>query len=92
MKYTGMVLGLLCAALLAGQEFNRTEDVVYGRKFGTALTMDVIEAARPNGIGIIFVVSGGWRSNHASIVPKNFEKLLERGYTVFAVEIGRAHV
>lgn len=85
MKCTELVLGLLCAALLSGQDFKRTEDVVYGRKFGTALTMDVIEAAQPNGIGIIFVVSGGWRSNHASIVPKNFGKLLERGYTVFAV-------
>lgn len=85
MKYTAFGIGLLCAALLAGEDFKRTEDVVYGRKFGTALTMDVIEAAKPNGFGVIFVVSGGWRSNHASIVPKNFGKLLERGYTIFAV-------
>jgi len=84
MKLVALVLGV---GLLVGsaQDFKRTEDVVYGRKFGTALTMDVIEPFTPNGFGMVFVVSGGWRSNHSSIVPKNFGKLLERGYTVFAV-------
>jgi len=80
----GWILGIV-SALATAQDFKRTEDVVYGRKFGTALTMDVIEPAKPNGFGMVFVVSGGWRSLHASIVPKNFGKLLDRGYTVFAV-------
>jgi acetyl esterase/lipase len=66
-------------------EFTRTEDVVYGRKFGVALTLDVIAPAKPNGFGIISIVSGGWRSSHDSINPKNYAPYLDRGYTVFAV-------
>src|SRR5438034_5230363 len=30
-------------------DFKRTEDVIYGRKFGTALTLDVLQPARTNG-------------------------------------------
>jgi len=70
----------------------RQEDIIYGRKFGTALTMDRFtphENAR--GIGIIFVVSGGWSSRHADIteyaVPF-IDQLAARGYTVFAVVHG----
>ena len=68
----------------------RTEDVVYGRKFGVALTLDVFQPAAgvtPNGIGVIAVVSGGWFSDHAAIHPRgsNWKLLLARGYTVFAV-------
>jgi acetyl esterase/lipase len=84
MKCFGLLLGIALVSAM-GQEFKRTEDVVYGRKFGTALTMDVIEPAKPNGFGMVFVVSGTWKSNHNSIVPKYFSKVLERGYTVFAV-------
>lgn len=66
----------------------RTEDVVYGRKFGTALTMDVFKPAKPNGVGLIFVVSGGWFSAHEAINPGFLEPFLKRGYTVFAVVHG----
>jgi hypothetical protein len=34
------------------------------------------------------VVSGGWRSSHDSISPKNYAPYLERGYTVFAAGHG----
>ena len=41
--------------------FTRREDVIYGRKFGTALTLDVFRPLKEaNGLGVIFVVSGGW--------------------------------
>ena len=66
-------------------DVTRTEDVVYGRKFGVALTLDVIQPAKPNGYGIVSMVSGGWRSSHDSISPKNYAPYLDRGYTVFAV-------
>ena len=46
-----------------GPAFTRTQDVVYGRKVGTALTMDVFTPRKDaNGLGVIFVVSGGWFS------------------------------
>ena len=70
--------------------YTRTEDIVYGRKFGTALTLDVFQptATKPNGLAIIHVVSGGWISAHGSIYPNNFQVFLDRGYTVFAVVHG----
>jgi len=71
------------------QTFNRTEDVVYGRKFGVALTMDVFAPKdKPNGRGIIFCVSGGWVSSKAGINPGVLKEFLDRGYTVFAVVHG----
>lgn len=68
--------------------FTRTEDVVYGRKFGTALTLDVFEPPRKNGAAILFMVSGGFHSSHEAINPQFFRPFLDRGYTVFAVVHG----
>ena len=86
-----LLAGLLCALRLFPAQtqtqtvVTRTEDVVYGRKFGVALTLDVIQPANPNGYGIVYMVSGGWVSNHDSINPRNYAPYLDRGYTVFAV-------
>jgi hypothetical protein len=44
----------------------RTE-LIYGRKFGTALTLDVIEPLKPNGYGVVYMVSGGYFSGHDGI-------------------------
>ena len=65
--------------------YTRTEDVIYGRKFGTALTLDVFQPRKPNGVGIIAIVSGGWYSAHEAINPVLFVPLLDHGYTMFAV-------
>jgi hypothetical protein len=36
----------------------RIEDVIYGRKYGTALTLDVIRPKKnPNGLGIVEIVA-----------------------------------
>ncbi len=69
-------------------DFQRTEDVIYGRKFGTALTLDVFQPRKSNGAGIILLVSGGWFSAHEAINPDAFRPLLARGYTVFPVVHG----
>lgn len=66
----------------------RTEDVIYGRKFGTALTLDVFQPEKPNGFGIIVMVSGGWFSAHEAINVGMYQPFLNRGYTVFAVVHG----
>ncbi len=68
-------------------EYTQTE-IIYGRKFGVALTMDVIQPKNPNGYGVIFVVSGGWRSIHEGIKPVKHSDLLGRGYTIFNVVPG----
>lgn len=69
--------------------FTRQEDVIYGRKFGTALTLDVFAPkTKTNGLGVIFVVSGGWFSAHEAINSGTVQEFLNRGYTVFAVVHG----
>jgi len=72
---------LLCFSAFAqtNTSFQRTEDVIYGRKFGTALTLDVFQPAQTNGLGIVLMVSGGWFSEHEAITPKFFQPLLDRG-------------
>src|SRR5712671_6668224 len=92
-------LGLLLSCLLltiAGPavrsaeapDWTRTQDIIYGRKYGLALTMDVFTPKKANGIGVIYVVSGGWFSGPQAIRPTLVAPLLKRGYTVFAVVHG----
>ena len=69
-------------------DYKRTEDVIYGRKYGTALTLDVFRPAKPNGAAVIFCVSGGWFSSHEAMSLPFAAELLKRGYTVFAVVHG----
>ena len=93
------LIGLLsCMALLStfaplraadDPALTRQEDVIYGRKYGTALTMDVFTPRKDaNGAAIIFVVSGGFFSSHEAINPAFFKEYLGRGYVVFAVVHG----
>jgi acetyl esterase/lipase len=70
-------------------QFTRQEDVVYGRKDGMALTLDVFTPKKgANDAAVIWVISGGWFSSHDSIGPGTVLPLLKRGYTVFAVVHG----
>ncbi len=85
---------VMAGAAPAAGSFKRTPDVIYGRKFGTALTLDVFAPTKnANGAAIIAVVSGGWYSDHAFVEGGMFRDLLidpfvQRGYTVFAVVHG----
>lgn len=79
--------GTLCLGAADPEEYTRKE-VIYGRKDGMALTMDVITPKEPNGLGVVWAVSGGWFSSHDAIRPAAVAALLERGYTVFAVVHG----
>lgn len=97
MKSLHLIL-LLVAALLAPngwaqtekKEPTRIEDVIYGRKSGVALTMDVYKPDKPNGYGVVWVVSGGWFSSKAVLQKSDvfLRPFLNRGYTVFAVVHG----
>jgi acetyl esterase/lipase len=82
---------LLVAVSLKGaaaDDYKRIEDVIYHRKAGTALTMDIFKPAKTNGLGIAFMVSGGWFSAHEAIMPAFYKPFLDHGYTVFAVVHG----
>ncbi|MBI3464268.1 MAG: alpha/beta hydrolase [Planctomycetes bacterium] len=81
-------------ALAADQPaMQRRDDVIYGRKHGVVLTMNVFSPAKDaNGAGVVWVVSGGWVSAHEIARPEfpfsPVNELVSRGYTVFAVVHG----
>ncbi len=91
----GLVIAALCCtsltAVVRGDDVvRRTEDVIYGRKFGMALTLDVFQPAKPNGCGLLFLVNGGWLSSKSTpmmvtVRPEDYRVYLERGYTMFAI-------
>lgn len=71
-------------------QVTRTRDVIYGRKFGMALTMDVFTPhSDANGAAIILVVSGGWVSDSEALnnqlIGHFVAEPIRRGYNVFAV-------
>ncbi|MED5446776.1 MAG: hypothetical protein VYA62_01015, partial [Planctomycetota bacterium] len=61
-------------------------DVVYGHKYGLALTYDVLQpGSGRNRAAVMFMVSGGWVSRWSppEDAIERFRYLLEAGYTVF---------
>jgi acetyl esterase/lipase len=83
----GLLLSVGLAARAADEaEFTQQQDVIYGHKWGMALTMDVFTPKQSaNGAAVIQVVSGGWFSFREAINPAAIKEFLKRGYTVFAV-------
>jgi acetyl esterase/lipase len=75
---------LLLPEVLSAQ-VERQRDIIYQRTEGVALTMDVFVPEKPNGIGIIKIVSGGWKSNHSKVKEGFSSPYTDHGYTVFAV-------
>jgi acetyl esterase/lipase len=84
------ILLVLACTQARGQENdpNHIRDVIYAHKVGVALTMDVFKPAKPNGIGVIWMVSGGWVSTHEGINPGLAQIFTSRGDTVFEVVHG----
>jgi acetyl esterase/lipase len=89
--------GLLCLVVLVAMVVGglwwylhpvvqRTNGVAYGQRGERTLALDVIKPANPNGLGVLVLVSGGWKSKN----PGEFGEwmaapILRRGYTVFAI-------
>lgn len=94
MKFTFaiiMFVSVLISTRTSSANVKITPDVVYGHKFGMALTFDVYQPQKEsNGAGVLFMVSGGWYSRWVD--PKNmlnwFKPLLDEGFTVFSVRHG----
>ncbi len=87
----GVLLAAFCMPAVGAEEarpWTRTEDVIYGRKHGMALTLDVFKPKEPTRAALIFTVSGGWFSAHQAINPEVIAEFLRRGYTVFTVVHG----
>ncbi len=69
----------------------RTSDVIYMKSGGTAFTMDVLRPAKPNKAAVVFMVSGGWVSDHSmlnSFGPEIEKVFVNAGFTVFEVVHG----
>lgn len=91
----GLLLGLaglgLAGSLVAAgwfyfhPRFDWQRGVVYGERAGETLTLDVLTPPATNGLGIAYLVSGGWKSGRRSFHPWLTAPLLRHGYTVFAV-------
>jgi predicted esterase len=73
-------------------DFTHVEDVIYGRKDGVALTMDVFTPReKPNGRGVILCISMKFQSSKDMLKyfhPGTTSEFLNRGYVVFAVVHG----
>ncbi len=79
-------------ALVAGSlwlyyhpSYDETADVVYGQRKSHDLTMDIFVPDDPNGAGILFLISGRWKSRSEPIEPWPAAPLLRDGYTLFLV-------
>ncbi len=86
----------LAGAQTGPGEYSRQSDVIYGHKFGLALTMEVFAPAKRNGLGVVWIVSSSGTSNREQTLQPSFERrvlpFLEHGYTVFAVIHGSSPV
>lgn len=70
---------------------SRIQDVIYMKAGGTAFTMDIAKPAKPNKAAVVFMVSGGWVSDHAmlqSFIPGIEKAFVDEGFTVFEVVHG----
>lgn len=75
----------LLSAEFASAQIERERDIVYQQFEGVSLTFDVFKPEKPNGIGIIKIVSGGWKSSHSKVKEGFSSPYTDHGYTVFAV-------
>lgn len=83
---------VILAVVLAGSiwiylhpTISKTSGIVYGQRHGHDLTIDVLQPAKPNGLGVLLMASGSWKSHAGTFQPWIAAPILRRGYTVFAV-------
>jgi len=91
LKVTGFVLlfAAIAAAVVlwyANPPLEPLAPVTYGERHGTDLVYHILRPAKgPNGRGIVFMVSGSWKSSPGKVEPWIVAPLIRRGYTVFGV-------
>jgi acetyl esterase/lipase len=82
----GLVLGVVAGVwTYLHPRFTWTRELSYGERHGEPLRIDVLQPAAPNGLGVLLMVSGSWKSGAHSLRPWLVAPLLRRGYTIFAV-------
>ena len=63
----------------------RSPHQVYGQRHGENLVLEIVRPTQPNGLGVLLLVSGSWKSSTNGFRPWMAAPLLRRGYTVIAV-------
>ena len=91
MRLATLILIAAAGLTAADANFEIVPDIIYGHKLGMALSMDLFQPkTNPNGAAVLFMVSGGWRSNW--VPPETavnlFRPLVDKGFKVFAVRHG----
>jgi acetyl esterase/lipase len=82
----GLLLALTGGCALLSPKVSRTDGIVYGTRGDQTLGLDVIRPEHPNGLGVLMLVSGGWKSRQPGKFPTwPLSPVLRRGYTVFDI-------
>jgi acetyl esterase/lipase len=88
---------IVCVPILAGgiagglwwyfhPSVQRTNGITYGKRGEHNLVLDVIKPSKPKGLGVLVMVSGGWKSSESGTFKEWMATpLLRSGYAVFAV-------
>ena len=93
-KHAALCILLLAFGGPASAEPRVDKNVIYGMHSGLALLMDVHYPDKPNGYGVVFIAGSGWHMplayNGGSLKERAagtryLQRLLEAGYTVFAI-------
>ena len=66
-------------------KLERRETIRYGQRKGHDLTYELMQPKRSNGLGVVVMVSGSWKSNPDSFTPNIGRAFLKRGYTLLAL-------
>ena len=83
-----LLILVLCVATVWAYfhpSYTRIAGIVYGQRQGHDLTIEMVRPARPNGLGVLLLNSGGWKSQAGSFKPWIASAVLRRGYTLFVV-------
>src|ERR1700682_1132145 len=91
LRTTATAAMLMATMVSTASAQTRTQDVIYMKAGGTAFTMDVFKPAKPNKAAVVFMVSGGWMSDHSMLkrFAPDIEKVFaDAGFTVFEVVHG----
>ena len=87
-RTTTFLLGLALALGAAGcttPKLAQQKRVVYGERHDNELAYEFMQPRKTNGLGVVVMVSGSWRSDPDDFKPMMGRAFLRRGYSLFAV-------
>lgn len=85
-RLLSLLVFVAIATLARAQEV--VHDLIYLKQGGAAFTMDAFKPAKPNGMAVLWMVSGGWFSSHEAINPGMAKGFNDQGITLFQVVHG----